>query len=134
MYGYKKIRAELPVDRSACHSAACAITHIVISKDMDTTTAIHMMSALAQPTRMNVFQELAKHQPGGLPVGELAALVGTPPNTMSTQLAILSRAGLVASRRTGRVVTYVVRAEAIREMASFLLAQLGRPVTYEPAS
>lgn len=134
MYGYKKIRTGLSLDRSTLQGAACATTHIVISKEMDTTTAIHMMSALAQPTRMNVFQELAKHQPGGLPVGELAALVGTPPNTMSTQLAILSRAGLVASRRNGRVVTYVVRPEAIQEIASFLLAQLGAQVTDQPAS
>lgn len=81
------------------------------------------MSALAQPTRMAVFSALAKHQPGGLPVGELAKLVDTPANTMSTHLSILARAGAVIATRAGRVVTYTVAPQALRDLTLFLVGQ-----------
>ncbi|MCD2323056.1 metalloregulator ArsR/SmtB family transcription factor [Sphingomonas sp. IC-56] len=86
-------------------------------------SAIQLMSALAQPTRMEVFAILAKHRPGGLPVGELARLVDTPANSMSTHLAILARAGAVIATRNGRVVTYTAAPEAIRDLALFLVGE-----------
>lgn len=82
--------------------------------------AIQLMSALAQPTRLTVFATLARH-PCGLQVGELARLVDTPANTMSTHLSILARAGAVMAARAGRVVTYTVVPEAIRNLAIFLV-------------
>lgn len=88
---------------------------------MDESKAIHLMSALAQPTRMSVFLTLAKHGPNGLPVGEIARLVDTPPNTMSTHLSILARAGAVVSNRAGRVVSYSVVPTAVRDLALFLV-------------
>ena len=84
--------------------------------------AIQSMSALAQPTRLTVFTTLAQH-PGGLQVGELAKLVDTPANTMSTHLSILARAGVVLAARAGRVVTYTVAPEAVRDLAIFLIGQ-----------
>lgn len=81
------------------------------------------MSALAQPTRMAVFSALAKHRPDGLPVGELAKLVDTPANTMSTHLSILARAGAVTATRAGRVVTYTIVPEALRDLSVFLVGQ-----------
>lgn len=83
--------------------------------------AIMTMSALAQPTRMRVATTLAGEFPKGLPVGELAARVETPHNTMSAHLAVLSRAGLVVARREGRVVEYSADPDAIRSLADFLL-------------
>ncbi len=82
--------------------------------------AIQLMSALAQPTRLTVFATLARH-PGGLQVGELARLVDTPANTMSTHLSILARAGAVMAARAGRVVTYTVVPKAARDLAIFLV-------------
>lgn len=81
------------------------------------------MSALAQPTRMTVFAALAKHRPDGLPVGELAKLVDTPANTMSAHLAILARAGAVVASRAGRVVTYTIAPEVLRDLTLFLVGQ-----------
>ena len=83
--------------------------------------AIQLMSALAQPTRMEVFLTLAQHRPDGLPVGELAKLVDTPPNTMSTHLSILARAGAVIATRDGRTVKYSVVPTAIRDLTLFLV-------------
>jgi len=88
-------------------------------------TAMQMMSALAQPTRLNVFTILAEQQPTGLSAGEIAAKSNTPPNTMSAHLAILSRAGLVTSSKAGRVVTYTARPEAVLELCAFLTRASG---------
>lgn len=82
--------------------------------------AIELMSALAQPTRLEVFSHLARAQPDGLSSGTLAERVGTPPNTMSVHLAILSRAGLISSIKSGRQVIYKAEPNAIRELAVFL--------------
>ncbi len=76
--------------------------------------AMQAMSALAQPTRLKVFTILAGQHPAGLSAGEIAAKTDTPSNTMSAHLAILSRAGLVASLKKGRVVTYDLRCEPLR--------------------
>ncbi len=90
---------------------------------MDNEHVIQLMSALAQPTRLHVFGVLSKHRPEGLSVGELATRVGTPPNTMSAQLAILARAGAVVQKREGRTVSYSIVPDAIEDLAAYLLAR-----------
>lgn len=82
---------------------------------------IQVMSALAQPTRLEVFQQLARARPDGLSAGAVAEKVGTPANTMSVHLAILSRAGLVSSVKSGRQIIYKAEPEAIRDLALFLM-------------
>ena len=84
-------------------------------------TAIAVMSALAQPTRLAVFSLLARADGNGMIAGDLAERTGTPPNTMSAHLAILSRAGLVASRRSGRNIFYSAVPDAIRQLTVFLV-------------
>jgi len=88
---------------------------------VEKTQAIQVMSALAQPTRLEVFTQLARARPDGLPAGALAERVGTPANTMSAHLAILSRAGLVASVKAGRHIIYKADPDAIRDLALFLM-------------
>lgn len=83
--------------------------------------AIMTMSALAQPTRLRVATTLAGVFPKGLPVTELAARVDTPQNTMSGHLAILLRAGLVATHRIGRIVEYRAEPKTLRSLAEYLL-------------
>lgn len=83
--------------------------------------AIQIMSALAQPTRLEVFTQLAQARPDGLSAGELAKRVGTPANTMSVHLAILSRAGLISSVKSGRHINYKVEAGSVRDLAHFLV-------------
>jgi ArsR family transcriptional regulator, arsenate/arsenite/antimonite-responsive transcriptional repressor len=38
---------------------------------MDNDTAIQAFAALAQATRLDVFQLLVKHEPEGMPAGEI---------------------------------------------------------------
>lgn len=83
--------------------------------------AISVMSALAQPTRLAVFSLLARAGDEGLTAGQLAESTGTPSNTMSSHLTILSQAGLATSRRAGRNIFYRALPEVIRELAVFLI-------------
>ncbi|WP_241527163.1 ArsR/SmtB family transcription factor [Sphingomonas turrisvirgatae] len=83
--------------------------------------AIEVMSALAQPTRFEVFTHLARAQPDGLAAGALAERIGTPASTMSVHLTILSRAGLISSSKVGRKVIYKAEPASVRDLALFLM-------------
>lgn len=88
---------------------------------MDNERTIGALAALAQGTRLDVFRLLVKHEPEGLPAGELARVLTTPHNTMSTHLAILSRAGLVSGERHSRSIIYRANLDALREVMTYLV-------------
>jgi ArsR family transcriptional regulator, arsenate/arsenite/antimonite-responsive transcriptional repressor len=88
---------------------------------MKQNSAIEALSALAQPTRLDVFRMLVKQEPNGLPAGEIARRLDVPHNTMSTHLAILNRAGLISVERHSRSMVYRVELEAVRQLVMFLL-------------
>ncbi len=66
---------------------------------MDADQAIVAFSALGQPTRLEVFRLRMEYEPNGLPAGEIARRIAVPHNTMSTHLAILTRAELIEAER-----------------------------------
>ena len=88
---------------------------------MESEQAILAFAALAQPTRLDVFRLLMEHEPDGLPAGDIARHLAVPHNTMSTHLAILSRAGLIEAERQSRSIIYRARLEALRALSLFLL-------------
>jgi ArsR family transcriptional regulator len=88
---------------------------------MELGQAIEALGALAQESRLNVFRLLVRSGPSGMAAGDIARSLSVPSNTLSSHLAILSRARLVASRRQGRSVIYAVNLEGTRELLSFLL-------------
>jgi ArsR family transcriptional regulator len=88
---------------------------------MDTKNAIAALAALAQPTRLDTFRLLVAREPDGVPVGELARLIDVPQNTMSTHLAILTRAGLISGERRSRLIIYRASLDRFRQIALFLL-------------
>jgi ArsR family transcriptional regulator, arsenate/arsenite/antimonite-responsive transcriptional repressor len=88
---------------------------------MKSDAAIGALSALAQPTRLDVFRMLVKQAPEGLPAGEIARRLDVPHNTMSTHLAILNRADLVAVERHSRSLIYRANLAAVRQLVLFLL-------------
>jgi ArsR family transcriptional regulator, arsenate/arsenite/antimonite-responsive transcriptional repressor len=101
---------------------------------MDNIEIIAALSALAQSTRLDTFRLLVSREPNGVAAGELARLVETPQNTMSTHLAILARAGLVRSERRSRSIIYRADLERLREVMLFLLKDCcgGRPDVCAP--
>jgi DNA-binding transcriptional ArsR family regulator len=88
---------------------------------MDSTETIASLAALAQSTRLDTFRLLVKREPDGVPAGELARLLEVPQNTMSSHLAILSRAGLVVGERHSRSIVYRANLDRLRAIALFLL-------------
>jgi len=93
----------------------------VYSRIMEIDVAIQALGALAQGTRLDVFRLLVRHEPAGLPAGEIARRLGVPHTTLSTHLGLLSRAGLVRSTRKSRSIIYRAELEAIRRLVAFLL-------------
>jgi ArsR family transcriptional regulator len=92
-----------------------------ISRRMEKEPAILSLAALAQSTRLDVFRLLVAHEPDGLPAGEIARELAVPHNTMSTHLAILTRAGLIRSQRRSRSIIYRADLGHFRAVATFLL-------------
>jgi DNA-binding transcriptional ArsR family regulator len=88
---------------------------------MDTSSAIVVLAALAQPTRLEVFRLLVTREPEGVPAGELARLLAVPQNTMSAHLSTLARAHLVTAERHSRSIIYRANLACLREMTLFLL-------------
>ena len=101
---------------------------------MDEENTILALGALAQPTRMAVFRLVIRHEPDGLPAGEIAASLNVPHNTLSTHLSILARAGLVTSVRHSRSIVYRANLECLRATLTFLLKDCcdGRPEICAP--
>ena len=88
---------------------------------MDKEQTILALAALAQGTRLDAFRLMVAREPDGLPAGEVARLLAVPHNTMSTHLAVLTRAGLVRSERRSQSIIYRARLDRFREVASYLL-------------
>ena len=101
---------------------------------MDTLHAAEAFSALSQETRLAVLRLLIEAGDEGVPAGDIARHFGTPQNTMSTNLAILARAGFVTSRREGRSVIYAADYAGVRRLIAFLLQDCckGRPEVCAP--
>jgi len=101
---------------------------------MDNEDAILALAALAQSTRLDAFKALVRHEPEGLPQGELARVLEVPQNTLSSHLNILSRAGLVRSERQSRSIIYRADLARLREMTLYLVKDCcgGRPDLCEP--
>lgn len=105
---------------------------------MDNDSAISALNALAQATRLDVFRALVQAEPGGLAAGEIARRLGVPQNTMSTHLAVLTRAGLLQAERQSRSIIYRADVDALGRLMLFLVkdccggrAELCRPLADE---
>jgi ArsR family transcriptional regulator, arsenate/arsenite/antimonite-responsive transcriptional repressor len=101
---------------------------------MESRKAIDALAALAQPTRLDVFRLLVKHGVDGLAAGQIARTMGVPQNTMSSHLAVLSRAGLVSARRFSRSIIYRANLARFQSLVLFMLKDCcdGRPEICAP--
>jgi DNA-binding transcriptional ArsR family regulator len=88
---------------------------------METEDAIEGLAALAHRGRLAVFRLLVQAGGEGMPAGDVARALETPANTMSTQLAILARAGLIRARREGRSILYAADYDRIGALLGFLM-------------
>lgn len=106
-----KVGRDPPGVRPVKYLRVCANTDTVprvldylsISADADRERYAAVGRALADPKRLCVLESLAI---GELSVSDLSTRVGCQVPNMSQHLAVLRRAGLVASRRDGNTILY----------------------------
>lgn len=106
-----------------------------IFRTMKTSQAVIALSALAQESRLEVFRLLVRIGPDGLPAGQIAERLKIPPATLSFHLKELSHAGLVESRKEGRLVIYAINTKGINCLMGFLMEDCcqGRPELCAPS-
>lgn len=95
-------------------------------RNVETSSLIGVLDALAQETRLDVMRLLLRHEPNGLSSGDVARKLKVPQNTMSSHLACLGRAGLVKKERRSRFVIYRARRDHLSKSLSSLDAFLAR--------
>ena len=88
---------------------------------METTSAVTALAALAHEGRLEIFRRLVKAGDPGMPAGDIARATGVLPNTLSSNLSILSNAGLVTSQRDGRSIIYRAAYDRMRDLLAFLM-------------
>src|SRR6202011_3948293 len=110
------------------------IPYIHKSRYMESENVILALAALAQPTRLEVFRLLVKREPKGLAAGDIARALAVPQNTMSSHLAVLSRAGLVSAQRFSRSIVYRADLSRFQDVVLFMLRDCcdGRPEICAP--
>lgn len=101
---------------------------------MDSTQALDAFSALSQQTRLDVFRLLVKSGTNGLLSGEIGERLEVRQNTMSANLAVLLRAGLIRNERQGRTIRYYANFETMNGLLAFLMEDCcgGRPDLCQP--
>jgi DNA-binding transcriptional ArsR family regulator len=105
-------------------NALAVVGHLGAMTAGDAMSGPHALAALAalgQPTRLEIFRLLMRHEPEGLAAGMIAESIGCPHNTLSSHLGILARASLVRGTRDGRTITYRADVDGMRTLIGFLL-------------
>jgi DNA-binding transcriptional ArsR family regulator len=101
---------------------------------METDNALAALAALAHPTRLQAFRLLVQHEPEGLSTGQLVEASGLTQSTFSTHLAVLGKAGLVKSEKSGRQFIQRAGIDTLKGLMLFLAKDCcqGRPELCEP--
>ena len=101
---------------------------------MDKHQSIEALAALAHETRLDVFRLLVQRGASGMAAGEIGERLGVKQNTMSANLAVLARAGLIRSERDGRSITYFAEFDGMRGLLAFLMEDCcgGNPELCQP--
>jgi DNA-binding transcriptional ArsR family regulator len=88
---------------------------------MEIEEAVSALGALSHQGRLEIFRLLVRAGRSGVPAGEIARATGSLPNTLSTNLNVLSKAALVASRRDGRSIIYTAAYDRMSDLLAFLM-------------
>ncbi|OYN75493.1 ArsR/SmtB family transcription factor [Mycolicibacterium sphagni] len=89
--------------------------------DVDTTSWAARFDMLSDPNRLEIL--LALHRTPDICVGDLAAAIGRPENTVSQALRILRRQGWVACTRVGRTVNYQLSNDTVHDLLHWIGAR-----------
>jgi protein-tyrosine-phosphatase/DNA-binding transcriptional ArsR family regulator len=104
---------------------------------LEAASAVDLLGALAQSTRLEIFRLLMRYRPHGLAAGDIGRLLAVPHNTLSTHLGALEQVGLLASRREGRHIIFAAvpdRADALLGFLSEACCSQSLPACETPAT
>lgn len=87
---------------------------------METKTAVTLLAALAQETRLTIFRLLVVQGAAGMSAGKIGEALAIAPATLSFHLKELAHAGLIESRQDGRFIHYTARFAAMSELLAYL--------------
>jgi DNA-binding transcriptional ArsR family regulator len=101
---------------------------------MEKLNAISALGALAHEGRLDIFRLLVRAGADGMAAGEIARVTDAAASTQSANLTILSRAGLITSRRDGRSIIYSAAYDRMRDLLGFLMEDCcgGKPEICAP--
>ncbi|MBU1375146.1 MAG: metalloregulator ArsR/SmtB family transcription factor [Alphaproteobacteria bacterium] len=101
---------------------------------MEKTLAVSALGALAHEGRLDIFRLLVRAGAEGMAAGDIARATDAAASTQSANLTILSRAGLIMSRRAGRSIIYSAAYDQMRDLLGFLMEDCcgGNPAICAP--
>ncbi|WP_066721924.1 MULTISPECIES: metalloregulator ArsR/SmtB family transcription factor [Hyphomicrobiales] len=89
---------------------------------MNQQQALNGFGAIAQETRLQIVRLLIKAGAEGMPAGEITAgLEGASAPRVSFHLRHLEQAGLITSKREGRLIIYSAVFSALSDLVAFLM-------------
>jgi ArsR family transcriptional regulator, arsenate/arsenite/antimonite-responsive transcriptional repressor len=94
--------------------------HFYYIRNMETTTVIGALSALAHESRLGIFRLLVEQGPEGLPAGEIASRRRLANANASFHLKELAQAGLVKPIRAGRFIYYAANYKTMNGLVDYL--------------
>ncbi|MGC1503329.1 MAG: helix-turn-helix transcriptional regulator [Sulfitobacter sp.] len=86
----------------------------------DSKTIADTLSALAHPSRVDIFKCLLAHHPHGLKAGLLSAEVRLSPSTLSHHLSEMEKGRLIKRKADGRSTITTLDLENLTELVSVL--------------
>lgn len=87
---------------------------------MKIDSAVLLLGALAQNSRLTLFRLLVEKGPEGMAAGEIAERLGIAPNALSFHLKELSSAGLLNARQEGRFIYYAPDFTVMNGLVAYL--------------
>ncbi|WP_138378798.1 ArsR/SmtB family transcription factor [Luteithermobacter gelatinilyticus] len=88
---------------------------------MENKTAVHILAALAQETRLELFRLLVQQGHAGMNAGRIAQVLRIPNSTLSYHLAELEKVGLVLSEKVQRHIIYRADYAQMEKFLAFLV-------------
>lgn len=88
---------------------------------IDSKTISTVLSALAHPSRVDIFKCLLAHHPNGLNAGCLSTKAGLAPSTLSHHLREMEKGGVVERRVVGQSTITSLDLTNLTEIASTLM-------------
>jgi ArsR family transcriptional regulator len=96
------------------------VHHLYDISNVQTTSVIEALAALAHQTRLGIFRLLVEQGPEGLPAGEIASRRQLANANASFHLKELAHAGLVKAIPAGRFIYYVANYKTMNGLVDYL--------------